>query len=108
MVPLPQRTSGQPHFMPGTHEQPAPLLLQSPEQPSPSVMLPSSQTSPSGTLSTPSPHPAAPTHAPQRAAGMQAVPGAVQTQPCSSWQLAPQPSLAVVLPSSQFSPGSTR
>jgi hypothetical protein len=46
IVPLPQRTSGQTHFMPGTHEQPAPLLLQSPEQPSPSVMLPSSHSSP--------------------------------------------------------------
>ena len=39
---------------------------------------------------------------------MHGEPGAGQTQPCSSWQLAPQPSPAVVLPSSQFSPGSTR
>src|SRR6185436_15592880 len=45
---------------------------------------------------------------PQRGAFMHGTPGAWQTQPCSSWQLALQPSLTVVLPSSQFSPGSTR
>ncbi len=39
---------------------------------------------------------------------MHGEPGAGQTHPCSSLQFAPQPSLAAVLPSSQFSPGSTR
>ena len=48
MVPSPHTDlAGRRTSCPGTHEQPAPLILQSAEQPSPSVMLPSSQTSPS-------------------------------------------------------------
>jgi hypothetical protein len=39
---------------------------------------------------------------------MQGMPGVGQTEPASTWQFALQPSFAAALPSSQFSPGSTR
>ncbi len=45
---------------------------------------------------------------PQRGAFVHGEPGAGQTHPLSTWQVALQPSPAVALPSSQFSPGSTR
>ena len=99
MVPLPQRTSGHVQRMPGIHEHPAPRILQSAEQPSPSAAFESSHTSPRFALTTPSP---------QRAARVHGEPGAGQPHPVSSAQAAEHPSLALVLPSSQVSPGSTR
>src|SRR6185503_9950403 len=94
-------------------------ILQLPLQPSPAVRLPSSQPSPASSL--PLPHVLAGSHLPgavlpvasQTLLAHEALPVApaglaLHAPPLSTWQLPLQPSPALVLPSSQPSPASTR
>src|SRR6187399_2933543 len=90
-MPLPHsagvQTLGWPsHFIPSS-------ILQRSEQPSPGVRLPSSQRSLAATMPSP-----------QRAISRQALPGAAQLKPGSTWrQSALQPSPSFLLPSSHAS-----
>src|SRR4051812_13237312 len=73
--------------------------MQVSEQPSPPVLLPSSHSSPSAVVSLLSPHQPMSRHI---------IPGVGHAYPRSTWQLDEQPSLLLRLPSSQYSPKSSR